>query len=43
MSVKQRVNEIVETLLKINFLDQNGSIPAWSSNLCKLASEELNK
>jgi len=43
MSVKQRVNEIVEVLLKVNFLDQNGSIPAWLSNLYKLASDELNK
>jgi len=43
MSVKQRVNEIVEVLLKVNFLEQNGSILAWSLNLYKLASEELNK
>jgi len=43
MSVKQRVNEIIEILIEINFLNPNGSIPAWSSDRYKEASKELNK
>jgi len=43
MSVKQRKNEIIELLIKINFLSPNGSVPAWSSDLYKLASKELSK
>lgn len=43
MSVKQRIDEIIEILIKINFLNPNGPIPAWSSDLYKQASNELNK
>lgn len=43
MSVKQRIDEIIELLITINFLNPNGSVPAWSSDLYKLASKELNK
>lgn len=43
MSVKHRVEEIINVLKDKHFLTDKGEIAPWSSDLYKLVVEELNK
>lgn len=43
MAIKERQNEILNALSKVNVFSENGSILPWSSNVWKEITNELNR